>query len=102
MAPNTIPPRWLHTASHCWRTRCALTMADSTSRDRAVGLWVLATMLAIAAIAAAGRRWRLARAEGFTVRSVIWLLALLGFVSLTWRTARAASLAARGAGPPRP
>jgi hypothetical protein len=77
-------------------------MADSTSRDRAVGLWVLATMFAIAAIAAAVWSWRLARAEGFTVRSVIWLLALLGFVSLTWRTARAASLAARGAGPPRP
>jgi hypothetical protein len=77
-------------------------MADPTSRDRAVGQWVLAVMFAVAAIAAAVWSWRLVRAEGFTVRSVIWLLALLGFLSLMWRTARAASLARRGAGPPRP
>ena len=77
-------------------------MAEPTSRDRAVGQWVLAAMFALAAIAAAVWSWRLVRAEGFTVRSVIWLLALLGFISLTWRTARAASLAGRGVAAPRP
>ncbi len=76
-------------------------MAEFTNRDRAVGQWVLATLFAIAAIAAAAWSWRLIRAEGFTVRSAIWLLALLGFISLAWRSARAASLAGRGA-PPRP
>ena len=75
-------------------------MAEFTARDRAVGQWVLAVMFAIAAIAAALWSWRLIRAEGFTLRSVIWLLALVGFLSLAWRSARAASLAARGAGPP--
>jgi hypothetical protein len=77
-------------------------MAESTSRDRAVGQWVLAVMFAIAAIAAAVWSWRLVRAEGFSVRSIVWLLALLGFISLTWRTARAASLAGRGPAPPGP
>ena len=77
-------------------------MAESTSRDRAVGQWVLAVMFALAAIAAAVWSWRLVRGEGFTVRAVVWLLALLGLISLTWRTARAASLAGRGAAPPRP
>ena len=75
-------------------------MAEFTARDRAVGQWVLAVMFAIAAIAAALWSWRLIRAEGFTLRSVIWLLALVGFLSLAGRSARAASLAARGAGPP--
>lgn len=64
-----------------------------------MGQWVLAAMFALAAIAAAVWSWRLIRAEGFSVRSVIWLLALLGFISLTWRTARAASLTGRGAAP---
>lgn len=76
-------------------------MAEFTARDRAVGQWVLAVMFAIAAIAAALWSWRLIRAEGFTLRSVIWLLALLGFISLAWRSARAAALAGRGGPPPR-
>ena len=75
-------------------------MAEFTARDRAVGQWVLAVLFAIAAISAALWSWRLIRVEGFTLRSVLWLLALLGFISLTWRSARAASLAGRGA-PPR-
>jgi hypothetical protein len=77
-------------------------MAEPTSRDRAVGQWVLAVMFALAAIAAAIWSWRLIRAEGVTLRSVIWLLALLGFLSLMWRNARAASLAGRARGSPRP
>ena len=72
-------------------------MAELTARDRAVGQWVLAVMFAIAAISAGLWSWRLIRSEGFTVRSAIWLLALLGFISLAWRSARAASLAGRGA-----
>ena len=76
-------------------------MVEPTNRDRAVGHWVLAVLFAIAAIAAAVWSWRLMRAEGFTVHSVIWLLALIGFISLTWRSARAASLAGRGTPPPR-
>lgn len=76
-------------------------MPEYSARDRAVGQWLLAVVFAIAAIAAAVWSWRLIRAEGFTVRSTIWLLALLGFISLAWRSARAASLAGRGA-PPRP
>jgi hypothetical protein len=77
------------------------TMAEFSARDRAVGQWVLAVMFTIAAIAAALWSWRLVRAEGLTVRSAIWVLALLGFLSLAWRSARAASLAGRGS-PPRP
>lgn len=76
-------------------------MAESTARDRAVGQWVLAIIFGIAAIAAALWSWRLIRVEGLTVRSAVWLLALLGFISLAWRSARAASVAARGGGPPR-
>lgn len=76
-------------------------MAESTARDRAVGQWVLAAIFAVAAIAAALWSWRLIRAEGLTVRSAVWLLALLGFISLAWRSARAASAAARGGAPPR-
>ncbi|HJU68759.1 MAG TPA: hypothetical protein VJ650_10990 [Gemmatimonadaceae bacterium] len=76
-------------------------MAEFTARDRAVGQWVLAVMFAIAAIAAAWWSWRLIRLEGLTLRSVIWLLALLGFISLTWRSARAATLAGRGTPTPR-
>ena len=76
-------------------------MAEFTARDRAVGQSVLAVMFAIAAISTALWSWRLIRAEGFTIRSVIWLLAFLGFVSLTWRSARAARLAGRGLSPPR-
>lgn len=70
-------------------------MAELTSRDRAVGQWVLAAMFAIATVAAAVWSWRLVRDEGFTLRSAIWLLALLGFVSLTWRSVRAAQVAGR-------
>ena len=75
-------------------------MAEFTARDRAVGQWILAVMFAIAAIAAAVWSWRLIRTEGFTLRSVIWLLAVLGFISLAWRSAGAARVAGRGA-PPR-
>ena len=70
-------------------------MPELTPRDRAVGQWVLAAMFAIATLAAGIWSWRLIRAEGFTLRSTIWLLALLGFVSLTWRSVRAAQLAGR-------
>ena len=70
-------------------------MAEFTSRDRAVGQWVLAAMFAIATLAAGIWSWRLLRVEGFTLRSAIWLLAFLGFVSLTWRSVRAAQLAGR-------
>ncbi len=76
-------------------------MAEFTARDRAVGQWVLAVLFAIAAISAAVWGWRLIRAEGFTIRSAVWLLAFLGFVSLAWRNARGASLAGRGEPPPR-
>lgn len=77
-------------------------MAEFTSRDRAVGQWVLAAMFAIATVAAAIWSWTLIRAEGLTLRSAIWVLAFLGFVSLTWRSARAAQLAGRERdGPPR-
>lgn len=70
-------------------------MPEFTSRDRAVGQWVLAAMFALAAVAAATWSWRLIRAEGLTLRSAIWALAFLGFVSLTWRSVRAAQLAGR-------
>ena len=70
-------------------------MPELASRDRAVGQWVLAAMFAIATVAAAVWSWRLVRAEGFTLRSAIWLLALLGFVSLTWRSVRSAQVAGR-------
>jgi hypothetical protein len=62
---------------------------------------VLTAIFAVAAIAAALWSWRLIRAEGLTVRSAVWLLAILGFISLAWRSARAASVAARGGAPPR-
>ena len=70
-------------------------MPEFTPRDRAVGQWVLATMFAIATLAAGIWSWRLIRAEGLTLRSAIWVLAFLGFVSLTWRSVRAAQLAGR-------
>lgn len=70
-------------------------MPEFTSRDRAVGQWVLAAMFAIAAVASGIWSWRLIRAEGFSLRSAIWVLAFLGFVSLTWRSVRAAQLAGR-------
>lgn len=65
-------------------------MADFTTRDRSVGQWVLAAMFALAGLAAGVRCWRLLMADGFDLRSAIWLLAFLGFVSMAWRTARAA------------
>lgn len=76
-------------------------MAEFTSRDRAVGQWVLAALFTLAAIGAALWSWRLIRAEGLELRSAIWVLAFVGFASLAWRSARAASLAARGQTPPR-
>ena len=77
-------------------------MPEFTSRDRAVGQWVLAAMFALAAVAAAIWSWRLIRADGLTLRSAIWALAFLGFVSLTWRSVRAAQIAGgERNGPPR-
>lgn len=66
-------------------------MAEATPRDRAVGQWVLAALFAVGAVGAAVWSYRLIRAEGLTVRSTIWVLAVLGFISLAWRSARGAS-----------
>ncbi|MGH7477334.1 MAG: hypothetical protein ACRELD_13765 [Longimicrobiales bacterium] len=68
-------------------------MSDKTSRDRVVGHWLLAGLFTLAGIAAAMRAWRLIGADGVDGRSLLWVLALLGFVSLAWRSYRAARAA---------
>jgi hypothetical protein len=78
-------------------------VAGHSSRDGAVGQWVLAALFALAGLAAAWRAWRLFAAAGPGARTAVWVLAAVGFISLTWRTARAAQRAGgggAGAGPP--
>jgi hypothetical protein len=66
-------------------------MRPFTARERTLGNWLLAILFAVAGVATAPRTWELVRTEGLTLRSAIWLLAMLGIVSLVWRTVRAAT-----------
>lgn len=75
-------------------------MAEFSARDRAAGQWILATLFALGAIAAALRSWRLVDAEGITIKSVIWMLAFVGFLVLTLRYARGARVSTRDRSPP--
>lgn len=72
-------------------------MRPFTQRERSLGNWLLALMFTLAAIAVAPMAFGLLRTEGLSLRSIIWLLAMSGFVSLIWRTVRAATRKTEGA-----
>lgn len=66
-------------------------MRPFTQRERSLGNWLLAILFTLSAAAAAPRAWKVIQTDGLTLRSLIWILAMLGLVSLIWRTVRAAT-----------